>query len=149
MSNCNFYLLWNIFASILRNCLPPSMSLNSSNFCPYHFSVALTLSLTVVVSLFLLWNNPNQVLVKYSVCSEHSLDVENLITQGVSVPHNPRKENNESIALTQLSLQFSLYCFFFIVHYHVLLSCPFTCIYLCLIFINIYFPSYNSHNFLL
>lgn len=34
------------------------MSLNSSNFCAYHFPVALTLCLIVVASLFLLWNNP-------------------------------------------------------------------------------------------
>lgn len=34
-----------------------------------------------------------------------------LITQGVSVVCNSRKENYESIALTQLPLQFSLYCF--------------------------------------
>lgn len=75
-----------------------------------------------------------------TVCSEHRLDVENLITRGVSVPHNSREENSESVALTQLSLQFSLYCFFLVVHYHVSLSCPFTCTYPCLIFINIYPP---------
>lgn len=55
-----------------------------------------------------------------TVCSEHRLDVENLITRGESIPNNSRKGNSESIALTQLSLQFSLYCFFLIVHYHVL-----------------------------